>query len=509
MGRSAAMVVRAGAAAIAAALLFAAPVAAAPADVEMDGTVLRINATDSTDHDITISRAGNVATVTSGAAPAPTTSDDPQCDVSGLDVNCTGANQLSLIVVRMGSGNDDVRMQGDPGAEANVELGDGSDFFVGSPRRSVVRAGGGADFLQEESASSVLDGGPGSDSITPGLGSDDVIGGPGLDLADYVERNAPLRLSLDGLANDGDPTVGERDNLLDMEFIRGGDGNDDIRGDDDFNEFEGNEGNDRLDGGGGFDRLLGGEGNDDLRARDGLAERVECGTGADRALTDDIDAAAGCESVDHSPDLQPDRDGDGVTRPADCADLDATIRPGAFDRPGNGIDEDCRDGDAVDLDRDRDGFSVPLDCDDGNRSVRPGAGERLGNFVDEDCDDVAEPFPRITATMLLTTRPLGRITEMVGLIIADLDGGERIVVTCRGPGCRFERKRARARRGADRAQLDRFVKGMRLRPGARLRATVTRADRVKRVLTATMRAGTTPKRAARCIAPPRRKVAGC
>ena len=274
-------------------------------------------------------------------------------------------------------------------------------------------------------------------------------------------------------------------------------------------KLEGNDGNVRLEGGGGFDRLTGGDGNDQLLARDGLAERIECGTGADTAITDDIDAVPGCESVDRSPELQPDRDGDGVTRPADCNDVDAAFRPGAFDRPGDGSDQDCNGVDALELDRDRDGFPVPLDCDDTNRAIRPGAGERLGNFVDEDCDRFAEPFPRIVATMILSTRTTGTRTETLGLVVADLEGGERIAVTCRGPGCEFKRKRARARRRATRMQLDRFVRGMRLGAGARLRVTVTRADGVKRLLTARMRADAPPRRSARCVAPPRTKVAGC
>ena len=425
-------------------------------------------------------------------------------------MRCNGADDLALIVIRFGGGRDQVVLQGDPGAEADIALGDGADFFAGGPRRSVVRAGDGADFLDEETAaSSVLDGGAGSDSIVPGLGSDEVIGGAGFDEAHYSERSADLRLSLDGLANDGDAAIGERDNLVDMELVDAGSGNDDIRGDADFNDLQGNEGNDRLDGGGGFDRLVGFEGDDELLARDGLAERVECGTGTDRAVTDDIDATPGCESVARSPELQPDRDGDGVLRPADCDDLDATIRPGAFDRPDDGRDEDCDGVPAVDRDRDRDGFPVPLDCDDANRAIRPGAGERLGNRIDEDCDGRAEPFPRMAATMILSTRSAGRATEVLGLLVADLDGGERIVVRCRGDGCDFNRKRARARRRADRARLDRFVKGMRLAAGARLRATVTRSDGVKRVLTATMRAGAPPRHSARCVAPPRSKVAGC
>ena len=502
---------RAGVAALAAVAVLGPPAQAAAPSVAMDGNVLRVNATDGTRHGLQVSRDGNFAIVAAFAGDAPATLDTPQCSVDAANsaVRCGGAGALTLIVIRMGAGDDTVALSGDPGAEADIDLGDGGDLFGGGERRSIVRGGAGADLVEDSQASSVLDGGPGTDTITPGLGSDDVLGGPGLDLVDYAEREAPLQLSLDGIANDGDAAGGEHDNLVDVEAIVGGEAGDQIRGNDALNDLDGGEGPDRIDGGGGFDRLVGGADDDTLLARDGFAERVECGNGADQAVTDDFDAVQGCEAVDHSPDLQPDRDGDGVLRPTDCDDLNATVRPGAFDRPGNGIDEDCLGGDAVDLDQDRDGFAFPLDCDDHNRAIRPGAGEIAGNLVDEDCDRAREPFPRITATLILTTQPRGRRTRVLGLIVADIDGGERIAVACRGGGCGFKRRRARAGARAEQVTLDRLVRGLRLRPRARLTVTVRRADGVRRVMTATMRAGKSPQRTARCVQPRGALVAGC
>ncbi len=85
---------------------------------------------------------------------------------------------------------------------------------------------------------------------------------------------------------------------------------------------------------------------------------------------------------------------------ADCDDTDPEVRPGAPEIVCSGRDEDC-DASTVDVvDGDGDGW-LPCgdcrgyeglgyegcgDCDDRNRGAHPGAGERCGDFVDQDCD---------------------------------------------------------------------------------------------------------------------------
>jgi len=85
----------------------------------------------------------------------------------------------------------------------------------------------------------------------------------------------------------------------------------------------------------------------------------------------------------------------------DCNDLDRGVFPGAPEVCGDGIDQDCsggpNDGDAICPSDDRDGDGARgrdyggSDCDDGNRAVFPGARERCGDGIDQDCSGADAP----------------------------------------------------------------------------------------------------------------------
>ncbi len=70
----------------------------------------------------------------------------------------------------------------------------------------------------------------------------------------------------------------------------------------------------------------------------------------------------------------------------DCNDSDPATNPGAIDIPNDGIDQDCDEGDCIDLDLD--GGCAGFDCDDGRADVFVGATEQP-DCVDHDCDGVA------------------------------------------------------------------------------------------------------------------------
>ncbi len=196
----------------------------------------------------------------------------------------------------------------DLGSDIEVIYGGrGNDYIIGGPGDSVIEGyegndsifgANGNDSLDGGNGDDLLGGGNGDDTLVGGLGADVLAGNGGRDLARYSDRGtAPLFLSLDQVANDGE--AGEGDYLADnVEDLEGGLGADLIVG----NAFDnrlyglnsrdtiyGNGGNDTLDGGRNPDLLFGGPGRDTLLALDGFTDYVDGGPDADTAETDSLD----------------------------------------------------------------------------------------------------------------------------------------------------------------------------------------------------------------------------
>jgi hypothetical protein len=240
--------------------------------------------------------------------------------------------------------------------------------------------------------------------------------------------------------------------------------------------FNGADGRDGLFGGGGIDIFDGGPGDDNIISRDDRAEQVNCGTGHDTAISDDADTRGSCEEV------QGDADGDGVRYPADCDDTNPGIHPGATDVPDNGVDEDCSGVDAVDLDRDGDGSPRPQDCDDTVAAVHPGATEAIGNAVDENCDGRIEPYPPLTGSLQATWKPSGKGTTNVTLLAKGFPASARIVITCRGTASCPKQAVAHVSAGAKHLNLHSVLGKRRFPKKARIEVSVTRTQRIGRVL---------------------------
>ncbi len=189
---------------------------------------------------------------------------------------------------------------------------DGADSVAGGDGNDTLTGDAGADHLDGGAGNDALGGGNDDDVLVGGPGADRISGDNGRDTADYAARTAPLTITLDGQANDGE--AGEADNVA-VETVIGGSGadkltggagdeqlfgeggNDQLHGGDGADTLVGGDGNDKLWGDGGLDGMDGGAGNDQLDGRDGLVEYLRCGAGKDEAWADKADKPANCEKT--------------------------------------------------------------------------------------------------------------------------------------------------------------------------------------------------------------------
>lgn len=300
------------------------------------GPVLTINGTTADDV-IEVIATGNQYVIKRNFVT--TTESFPIEDYTSVVVNALGGNDRILIsgsvpavVVNAGAGNDTViggtgddTINGGSGADLlfgyngnDIINGDGgNDNIYGGEGADRLFGGTGVDFMLGEAGNDLMDGGNDNDSLDGGSGSDKLFGGAGndtvyggssrdtlnggsgadllqggggeADFADYSDRTAPLSLSIDDKANDGE--AGEGDNIDGkIEVIVGGSGADHIGGNGKNNTLYGGDGDDTMDGGAGddyleggsgADRMAGGSGNDSLLGGGGKDHLVG-GPGGDR-----------------------------------------------------------------------------------------------------------------------------------------------------------------------------------------------------------------------------------
>ena len=169
------------------------------------------------------------------------------------------------------------------GLANNINGSDNADIIYGYGADDILNGGLGDDQIL---------GGNGNDLLIGGAGADFLSGGSGSDTADYSGNLADVFISLDHRFGDGRGFGGtaEGDHLVGIENVIGGDGSDDLRGDDNGNILMGGEGEDYLRGFGGNDQLIGGADGDWMFGGTG-GDHFDGGQGNDRAIYSDSDAA--------------------------------------------------------------------------------------------------------------------------------------------------------------------------------------------------------------------------
>ena len=247
---------------------------------------------------------------------------------------------------RLLGGSDDNAgdsLTGGPGADV-LDGGPGGDRLAGGDGTDTLDGATGGDDLDGGADDDALTGGEGDDRLDGGLGADGIAGGPGVDVAVYPGRTGPVEVTIDGAANDGEVTLtgdgrqrtvegarSEGDNVdATIENATGGGAADTIGGGAEPNTIAGESGEDVLSGGGGADVLSGGSRSDTILARDGVADRVTCGSGYDYVIADERDriaAGARCEFVDDATRSVPRARRDVVVDPRCTGGADAEISP--------------------------------------------------------------------------------------------------------------------------------------------------------------------------------------
>ena len=230
--------------------------------------------------------------------PAPGTVDIADC--------ATGPGGDTITASNCGPGPGGGYAHRCTGVTAMVASGGGGDDFLDAGSLTTIpatlRGDAGSDYLASDEGADVLEGGPGEDTLEGGTGPDSYSGGSGFDSASYFDMGATtatITVTLDDQANDGRP--GEGDNIRrDVEKVSTSAGPDVLNGGDapGFTWFESYEGDDTVDPGLFEDLVFAGSGNDTVNARDGYADRIECGPGTDTANVDTLDVVADdCEIV--------------------------------------------------------------------------------------------------------------------------------------------------------------------------------------------------------------------
>ena len=226
------------------------------------------------------------------------------CDATGIDaIRVLAGNGDNLVHIAAPypayvSGTGATRNEFHGGTSVDTLVGDdGKDLLDGNAGADRLEGGDGVDELLGDGGRDVLLGQNGDDTLDGGGDGDIMRGGLGTDRVTYGARTHGVRVSLDGVANDGTIATAEADNVeSDVENITGSGGDDVLIGSLVPNRLYAGNGKDTVYGGGGADDLYGEQGEDELSG----------GAGNDRIYgnpgNDELDGGAGTDILDGRED---------------------------------------------------------------------------------------------------------------------------------------------------------------------------------------------------------------
>ncbi len=319
-----------------------------------------------------------------GLGEGVTSFSDPNSDVP---INMDESDNTNNLDITTGSGDDNITTgSGNDIINAGngnntINAGDGDNQVTTGSGNDNITTGSGDDSISSGDGDDIVDAGAGNDSIDAahGGGNDTYDGGDGIDTIDFDSSTQGVLVDLEeGTATDAegvDPYINS-DTLSEIENVIGGDGNDEIRGDDgdnvlsggsDVNRADGVDGDDILEGRGGNDTLDGGEG--------GMDTAVFSGNYADYAISEVDDNLQVADSV-------ADRDGTDTLigiETIEFADGTYDVATGEFAATSievvGGDDDDVIDGGAGDDQIDGGGGNDQIQGTTGDDTLSGGDGD--------------------------------------------------------------------------------------------------------------------------------------
>lgn len=180
-----------------------------------------------------------------------------------------------------------------------------------------------------------------------------------------------------------------------------------------------------------------------------------------------------------------------------------TFRVEAVDAVGNVDPTPAARSWKVVADADGDGYPAGIDCNDSNPAVHPGAIDIPGDGIDQDCKGGDAPFPALGATVSATWNFHPSYTSSSTLLVLHVPAGTKIVVTCKGKkhSCTFKKKTIKVKHATSKVSLAKYFKRAKLLKGTKIDIRITKPATVGYETTFTTRNGKAPKQRTRSLEP--------